>query len=82
MIHSPGKDDRVVTVVSLDEYLRNRPVRFNPERGWEQLYFHNPKFGFYLVQLITARLLENCASIETLPNRWPDAQGPRTKAAA
>jgi CRP-like cAMP-binding protein len=32
-----------------------------------QLYFQNPKFGFYLVQLITARLLENCARIETLP---------------
>jgi CRP/FNR family transcriptional regulator, cyclic AMP receptor protein len=47
-----------------------------------QLYFQNPKFGFHLVQLITRRLLENCAKIEALPGRWPDAERRHAKAAA
>lgn len=47
-----------------------------------QLYFQNPKFGFYLVQLITRRLLENCARIEALPGRWPDLERPRLREAA
>jgi CRP-like cAMP-binding protein len=45
------------------------------------LYFQNPKFGFYLVQLITRRLLENCATIEALPGRWPDVERLRTREA-
>ncbi len=47
-----------------------------------RLYFQDPKFGFHLVQLITRRLLENCARIEALPGRWPDADGLHAKAAA
>jgi len=47
-----------------------------------QLYFQNPKFGFYLVQLITRRLLENCASLEALPGRMPSAEGLRMEEAA
>lgn len=47
-----------------------------------RLYFQNPKFGFYLVQLITRRLLENCATIEALPGRWPDVERLRTREAA
>ena len=39
-----------------------------------RLYFQDPKFGFHLVQLITRRLLENCAGLEALPGRRPDAQ--------
>jgi hypothetical protein len=46
------------------------------------LYFQNPKFGFHLVQLITRRLLENCASLEAAPGRWPDAEGLHARAAA
>ena len=45
-----------------------------------QLYVQNPQFGFHLVQLITRRLLENCATTEALPGRMPDGQ--RAKAAA
>jgi CRP-like cAMP-binding protein len=45
------------------------------------LYFQNPKFGFHLVQLITRRLLENCASLEAVPGRWPDAERLPAKAA-
>ena len=47
-----------------------------------QLYFQNPKFGFHLVQLITRRLLENCARTEALPGRWPEEHRLRAKAAA
>jgi hypothetical protein len=47
-----------------------------------QLYFQNPKFGFHLVQLITRRLLENCATTEALPGRWPDEECRHAKAAA
>ncbi|MGH6945176.1 MAG: hypothetical protein ACREH6_13270 [Geminicoccaceae bacterium] len=47
-----------------------------------QLYFQNPKFGFHLVQLITARLIENCASLEALPGRRPDAESLRARKAA
>ena len=39
-----------------------------------QLYFRNPRSGFRLVQLITRRLLENCATTEALPARMPDAK--------
>ena len=46
------------------------------------LYFQDPKFAFHLVQLITRRLVENCARIEALPGRWPEAGGLRAKAAA
>ncbi|MGH6945113.1 MAG: Crp/Fnr family transcriptional regulator [Geminicoccaceae bacterium] len=45
-----------------------------------QLYFQDPKFGFYLVQLITRRLIENCATMEASPGRWPDVEGARTAA--
>jgi len=31
----------------------------------EQLFFQNPKFGFYFLQLITRRLLQNIARLET-----------------
>jgi hypothetical protein len=31
----------------------------------EQLYFQNPRFGFYLLRLTTARLFENIAKLET-----------------
>jgi CRP/FNR family transcriptional regulator, cyclic AMP receptor protein len=31
----------------------------------EQLFFQNPKFGFYFLQLITRRLLQNSARLET-----------------
>jgi len=31
----------------------------------EQLFFQNPKFGFYFLQLITRRLLQNTARLET-----------------
>jgi CRP/FNR family transcriptional regulator, cyclic AMP receptor protein len=31
----------------------------------EQLFFQNPKFGFYFLQLITRRLLQNMARLET-----------------
>ena len=31
----------------------------------EQLFFQNPKFGFYFLQLITRRLLQNNARLET-----------------
>ena len=34
-----------------------------------QLYHENPRFGFYLVQLITRRLIENCAMIESAADR-------------
>jgi len=44
------------------------------------LYFQNPSFGFHLVQLITARLIENCASFEALPGRMPGADGMRAAA--
>jgi signal-transduction protein with cAMP-binding, CBS, and nucleotidyltransferase domain len=37
-----------------------------------QLYFQNPTFGFYLVQLITRRLLENCATTEAPSGHGPD----------
>jgi len=47
-----------------------------------QLYFQNPTFGFHLVQLITRRLLENSATTEALPGRWPDAGRLRARAAA
>jgi CRP/FNR family transcriptional regulator, cyclic AMP receptor protein len=47
-----------------------------------QLYFQNPKLGFYLVQLITRRLLENCAATEALPDRMPEVEGLRARAAA
>jgi hypothetical protein len=47
-----------------------------------RLYFQNPKFGFHLVQLITARLLENCASVEALPSRWPGAERLRVRESA
>jgi CRP-like cAMP-binding protein len=30
----------------------------------EQLYFQNPKFGFYFLRLTTARLFENLAALE------------------
>jgi hypothetical protein len=46
------------------------------------LYFQNPKFGFHSVQLITRRLLENCACLEALPGRWADAKGVRMREAA
>jgi CRP-like cAMP-binding protein len=46
------------------------------------LYFQNPKFGFHLVQLITRRLLENCARTEVLPGRWSDREGLHARAAA
>jgi hypothetical protein len=43
------------------------------------LYFQNPKFGFHLVQLITRRLLENCASprgaARPLGGRRPACEG-------
>jgi CRP/FNR family cyclic AMP-dependent transcriptional regulator len=48
----------------------------------KQLYFQNPRFGFHLVQLITARLIENCARLEALPARMPELDGPRARAAA
>ena len=47
-----------------------------------QLYVQNPKFGFHLVQLITRRLLENCATIEALPGRMAGGGRARAKAAA
>jgi hypothetical protein len=47
-----------------------------------QLYFQNPKFGFHLVQLITRRLLENCATTEALPARMPETERPHARAAA
>lgn len=47
-----------------------------------RLYFQDPRFGFHLVQLITRRLLENCARIEALPGRWPDVARLRTSEAA
>jgi CRP-like cAMP-binding protein len=47
-----------------------------------RLYFQNPQFGFHLVQLITRRLLENCATGEALPGRWPETERPHAKAAA
>ncbi len=31
----------------------------------EQLFFQNPRFGFYFLQLITRRLLQNIARLET-----------------
>jgi hypothetical protein len=34
------------------------------------------------VQLITRRLLENCAISEALPGRWPEKEGRHAKAAA
>lgn len=34
-----------------------------------QLYYQNPKFGLHLVQLITRRLIENCAMIESAADR-------------
>ena len=46
------------------------------------LYFRNPRFGFRLAQVSTRRLVENCARIEALPGRWPEADGLRAKAAA
>ena len=47
-----------------------------------QLYFQNPTFGFYLVQLITRRLLENCATTEALSDHAPDLERePMRKAA-
>jgi CRP/FNR family transcriptional regulator, cyclic AMP receptor protein len=46
------------------------------------LYFQDPKFGFHLVQLITRRLLENCATTEALPGRMPELDSLRAKAAA
>ncbi len=30
-----------------------------------QLYFQNPRFGFYFLQLTTGRLFENIAKLET-----------------
>jgi hypothetical protein len=47
-----------------------------------RLYFQDPSFGFHLVQLITRRLLENCATTEALPGRWPETERPHAKAAA
>jgi CRP-like cAMP-binding protein len=47
-----------------------------------QLYFQDPKFGFHMVHLITRRLLENCASLEALPGRWPDPERLRVREAA
>lgn len=46
-----------------------------------RLYFQNPKFGFYLVQLITRRLLENCASLEAVPGRMPEVDRLHARAA-
>jgi CRP-like cAMP-binding protein len=46
------------------------------------LYFQNPKFGFHLVQLITRRLLENCARLEALPGRWAEGEGQPARMAA
>jgi CRP/FNR family transcriptional regulator, cyclic AMP receptor protein len=48
----------------------------------KHLYFQNPRFGFHLVHLITARLIENCASLEALPGRWPEVEGLRATDAA
>src|SRR5258708_37634445 len=31
----------------------------------EQLFFQNPRFGFYFLQLITRRLLQNIAHLQT-----------------
>ncbi len=45
-----------------------------------QLYVQNPAFGFHLVQLITARLIENCATLEALPGHMP-GKGMRAAAA-
>jgi CRP/FNR family transcriptional regulator, cyclic AMP receptor protein len=47
-----------------------------------QLYFQNPTFGFYLVQLITRRPLENAARLEALPAGSPAVERPRLKVAA
>ena len=44
----------------------------------EQLYFHNPKFGFFFLRLTSARLFENIARLErTLAERdRPPEAGP------
>jgi hypothetical protein len=47
-----------------------------------QLYFQHPMLGFHLAQLITGRLLENCASLEALPGRSPDVKRLRAREAA
>ena len=46
-----------------------------------RLYFQDPRFGFHLVQLITRRLVENCARLEALPGRWPEAERAHARAA-
>ena len=52
------------------------------ENQVRRLYFENPKFGSYLVQLITRRLLQNCGALEALPGRVPDAEASSARAAA
>jgi CRP-like cAMP-binding protein len=46
----------------------------------KQLYFQNPKFGFYFLELTTRRLFENIAKLESqlacaAPNTTPEASG-------
>jgi len=41
-----------------------------------QLYFQNPQFGFYFLQLTTGRLFENIAKLETELATRPPAESP------
>lgn len=46
-------------------------------RQVKQLYFQNPRFGFFLLKLVTQRLLENCNRIEGRLNNASAAAAPQ-----
>jgi cell wall-associated NlpC family hydrolase len=42
MIHSPGINGKKIEIISIDEYIENNPLNYDPEWGYEQLYVKNP----------------------------------------
>lgn len=61
---SPSKC-RTFTAVALDDV----ELLAIGESSLKQLYFQNPKFGFYVVQLVTRRLVANIERMESLATR-------------
>jgi len=58
-IFSPHKE-RTDTAVCIDDDMQLYSIT---EKGVKQLYYQNPKFGFYLVKLITGRFITGLEKI-------------------
>jgi len=52
MVHSPGVNGRKVEIRSIKDYIKERPLEFDPEEGHEQIYEENP-IGFKRPAILT-----------------------------